>query len=97
MLHAPCPMQKLKPMKTKTTILALLLLSSALNAQQWYVLNSPTGGNGLRAVHFVSQTTGWVGGSEGTIMKTTDGGAVGRSNSFQPHQLFSIFILPTAR
>ncbi len=61
-------------MKTLLTTIALLLFCSMLNAQQWYMLNSPTGNN-LKAVHFVSQSTEWVGGSNGTIMKTTDAGA----------------------
>ncbi len=61
-------------MKTKSGIFTLLLLCSVLNAQQWYVQSSPSAGNGLRAVYFVSQTTGWIGGANGIIMKTMDGG-----------------------
>jgi len=61
-------------MKTLVTTFTLLLFCSMLHAQQWHMLNSPTSDN-LYAVHFVSQTTGWAGGSNGTIMKTTDGGS----------------------
>jgi len=60
-------------MKTLFTILVAILFCNIVFAQ-WYTLNSPTGSS-LKAVHFVSATTGWIGGSNGTLMKTINGGA----------------------
>jgi photosystem II stability/assembly factor-like uncharacterized protein len=54
------------------TILALLMLTFA-GESQWNIQNSGSSSN-LRSVFFLNSLTGFVGGSTGVILKTTNGG-----------------------
>jgi len=49
------------------------ILKTTDGGSNWIVKTAATN-NFLRAVHFVSETTGWVAGNSGTIFKTTDAG-----------------------
>ena len=51
----------------------IILYSYLIFSQQWLQQNSGTT-NYLLDLHFVSESTGWVVGYYGTILKTTDGG-----------------------
>lgn len=59
-------------MKFIYTIL-ILVLSVNLYAQPWMIQNSNTT-QGLNSVFFVNSNTGYIGGSWGTFLKTTNGG-----------------------
>jgi photosystem II stability/assembly factor-like uncharacterized protein len=50
-----------------------LILTAQFVTAQWYLQQSGTTEN-LESVYFVDQNTGWVCGSNGTIIKTTNGG-----------------------
>ncbi len=57
-------------------VVAFLLFSlSAINvvAAEWVKIESGTLAS-LKAIHFVDEKTGWIGGSSGTLLKTSDGG-----------------------
>ncbi len=59
-------------------ILSLLLFNSDLFSQQWIRQTNPLGTGEqamLGRVEFVSQTEGWISGSRGTLLHTTDAGA----------------------
>ncbi len=62
-------------MRKLISILSFLLIAISVNAQ-WYGLNPKPTTSSLRAVCFVSPGTGWIGGTSGTIMKTTNGGSL---------------------
>jgi photosystem II stability/assembly factor-like uncharacterized protein len=49
------------------------ILKTTDGGSNWIVKTAATN-NFLRAVHFVSETTGWVAGNSGTIFRTTDAG-----------------------
>ena len=56
-----------------TSIISFLLLYQTSYAQWEYLHASPTGNN-LNKIDFANNTTGWITGETGTILKTTDGG-----------------------
>jgi len=55
-------------------ILFLLLFSSSFIFPQWTNLNPVPNGNTLRSVFFIDDNTGWMVGSDGFIIKTTNAG-----------------------
>jgi photosystem II stability/assembly factor-like uncharacterized protein len=75
-------------------ISAVLILSSyLLFSQQWQQLNSGTNSY-LFDLHFLSETTGWVVGYNGTILKTSNGGNTWiQQNSGTTANLRSVFFL----
>jgi photosystem II stability/assembly factor-like uncharacterized protein len=66
-------------MKKIVTLIVLLVNFYAYT--QWYV-NNPTNQN-LYTVYFANANTGWIGGANGTIMKTTNGGVSWTVQSIQ--------------
>lgn len=52
----------------------MLQASSTFTAAQWSWINPLPTGNDLKGVYFVTENTGWIVGSKGTIYKTSDGG-----------------------
>jgi photosystem II stability/assembly factor-like uncharacterized protein len=70
-------------MKTRTSMLrlsaaglVLLTLISAANAQRgWIPYRVNTGGADLNTVYFLDSKRGWVGGDEGFLSRTDDGGS----------------------
>jgi photosystem II stability/assembly factor-like uncharacterized protein len=52
---------------------SLLLLAQITVFSQWTVLNSGVSSN-LKGVNFISDSVGYVVGSNGTVLKTTDAG-----------------------
>ena len=59
-------------MRTLKISLLILILSITISAQ-WYQQNSGTDSN-LQSVFFINENTGWACGSNGVIIKTTNGG-----------------------
>ena len=57
----------------KWLLVAVLSLFSIASNAQWKVLNIKTNIN-MRAVHAISPSNCWIGGSKGTVLKTTNGG-----------------------
>lgn len=66
----------------KPTILKYLLLLIFIliyvpnNYPQWFWQNPLTQGNSLNGTYFISHDTGWAVGDFGTMLKTTNAGAV---------------------
>jgi photosystem II stability/assembly factor-like uncharacterized protein len=60
-------------MKTLFYSFLCLILTTQIVTGQWYLQQSGTTEN-LRSVYFVDQNTGWICGSNGTILKTSNGG-----------------------
>jgi photosystem II stability/assembly factor-like uncharacterized protein len=56
-----------------TSFIFILFLNQNSYAQWEYLHASPTGNN-LYKIEFANNTTGWITGEMGTILKTTDGG-----------------------
>ncbi|HEY5499613.1 MAG TPA: YCF48-related protein [Bacteroidales bacterium] len=57
-------------------IILHLTLSCEIKAQTgWFWQNPLPQGNSLYGVEFISSTEGWAVGANGTILKTSDGGA----------------------
>ena len=70
---------------TLLPLLIFILLTKAAYSQGWITVNSGTG-NTLTEVYFVDTNTGWISGSGGLIIKSTDGGSTWSnqtSNTFQ--------------
>lgn len=57
----------------KVFLFLMLCVSLGTFAQNWVAVNSGTS-NPLRHVHFVNTQVGWAVGSNGTVLKSTDGG-----------------------
>ena len=77
-------------MKTLFLTLVLILICNVVNSQ-WYVLNPSPTSNHLRSVHFINVNTGWIGGSNGTILKTTNGGSSWATQSItSPYTVYDI-------
>ena len=55
-------------------ILFFFLMVTQICSAQWFWQNPLPQGNSLSSVYFTDSNTGWVVGSCGTILKTTDGG-----------------------
>lgn len=65
---------------TPISILGVILgLSFVVSAAEFKRVDSGTLA-WLRAIQFVDDSTGWIGGSSGTLLKTTDGGATWRKS-----------------
>lgn len=81
-------------MKTPAAIIIALLfqLFPSLLFSQWFTLTSGTTEH-LYAVFFTSPSTGWVTGSGGTILKTTNGGTNWFAQSTTVGQIESLFFL----
>jgi photosystem II stability/assembly factor-like uncharacterized protein len=58
--------------KSILAIMVLILLNSSLNAQ-WEILSEGFKGS-LNTIDFVDENIGWIAGTNGTLLKTTDGG-----------------------
>jgi photosystem II stability/assembly factor-like uncharacterized protein len=56
------------------TLIALLIVMTNLQAQ-WEILNEGVKGS-LNAIDFINENVGWIGGSEGLLFKTQDGGQI---------------------
>ncbi|MEI7897762.1 MAG: YCF48-related protein [bacterium] len=61
-------------MKKLLIIVILLLTFNTLSAQKWTVLASGTD-NALNSVYFTNADSGYAVGTNGTILKTMNGGA----------------------
>lgn len=71
-------------------VLLLFLLNVMNQAQDWVIKDYTW----LNSVFFVNNTTGWVVGDHGKILKTTDGGTTWQTqNSGTAQQLESVFFL----
>ncbi len=57
----------------KITVFFICLVCFQTTQAEWIKQNSETMA-WLRAVYFVNEKTGWIGGSGGTLLETTDGG-----------------------
>ncbi|MCE7068084.1 YCF48-related protein [Dyadobacter sp. CY326] len=57
----------------KLAVLIMIWIAPHLAAAQWKVINIKTTIH-MRAVHAVSPTTCWIGGTKGTVLRTTNGG-----------------------
>ncbi|MBK6507416.1 MAG: hypothetical protein IPG02_17650 [Ignavibacteria bacterium] len=69
------------------------MFTNNLHAQGWFALNSGTG-NTLTEIYFVDENTGWISGSNGLILKSTNGGinwSTQTSNTFQT--LWALFFI----
>ena len=60
-------------MKPRLTLPVLILLATASLLAQWGTQKSGTTAN-LRGIHAVSASVAWASGSEGTVLRTEDGG-----------------------
>ena len=60
-------------MKTIVIIFALLLFPLTNITAQWEILNEGFKGH-INTIDFVNDNVGWIAGSNGTLLKTTDGG-----------------------
>ncbi len=60
----------------KFLILFIYLFIISNTHAQWFWQNPLPQGNPLTSICFIDENTGWVVGTGGTIMKTTDGGAI---------------------
>ena len=56
----------------KFIIALLVLIPLSLNAQ-WEILNEGFKGS-INTIDFVNENVGWIAGSNGTLVKTIDGG-----------------------
>lgn len=54
-------------------ILSLVVLASTNALAQWELQKSGTTAN-FRGIHAVSRSIAWASGSEGTVLRTVDGG-----------------------
>src|SRR5437879_936878 len=61
-------------MLLRIALASLLLLIGPAASAQWQLQESHTTA-GLRGIHAVSPTVAWASGTEGTVLRTTDGGA----------------------
>ena len=72
-------------------ILLFVIISTPLYYSQWFWQNPLTQGNSLNGTYFISHNTGWAVGDIGTILKTTDAGAVWTvESSITPNSLHGI-------
>ena len=60
-------------MKKFILTIKLLILISSCTIAQWEILNEGFKGS-FNTIDFVNENTGWIAGSNGTLLKTTDGG-----------------------
>jgi photosystem II stability/assembly factor-like uncharacterized protein len=78
---------------SKISVIFFLISATILSQPQWQQLNSGTQSY-LYDLHFVSETTGWAVGQEGTILKTSNGGNSWiQQNSGTATNLRSVFFL----
>ena len=64
-----------KLMRLPAVVLVVLVLFGAASAQRsWVPRRVDTGGNDLNTVYFLDSKRGWVGGDEGYLSRTDDGG-----------------------
>ena len=78
---------------SKISVIFFLISATILSQPQWQQLNSATQSY-LYDLHFVSETTGWAVGQEGTILKTSNGGNSWiQQNSGTATNLRSVFFL----
>ena len=72
-----------------------LILSLQLSAQaKWDTLSPFPTTNSLFDTHFISEETGWIVGSNGTVMRTTDGGSSWDLQYYDSTKLFkSVFFI----
>ncbi|MBK8698519.1 MAG: hypothetical protein IPN29_02840 [Saprospiraceae bacterium] len=69
-------LQNVPPQRVKYGIVILLILIQlTLQSQVWTPVSGLPVSVALKTVKFIDISTGWVAGENGTIMKTTDGGA----------------------
>jgi photosystem II stability/assembly factor-like uncharacterized protein len=66
--------QTLKLMRFSAALSLLLTLIGSAHAQGWVPYKINTGGNDLNTVYFLDSKRGWVGGDEGFLSHTEDGG-----------------------
>ena len=77
-------------MKTLLTTLVIILMSNTVIGQ-WYTLSPSPSYNNLKSVYFINSNTGWIGGSGGTILKTTNGGSSWTTQSItSPYTVYDI-------
>ena len=66
--------QTLKLMRFSAALSLLLILIGSAHAQGWVPYKINSGGNDLNTVYFLDSRRGWVGGDEGFLSHTEDGG-----------------------
>lgn len=72
-------------------LILCIIFSQALS--QWRIALSSTypSGTTFQSLYFVNENVGWAVGSDGMILKTTNGGISGRNKRVIPRLLFIIF------
>jgi len=68
------------------------LLKTTDGGLNWITKTVPTN-NYLRAVFFISEEIGWVGGNDGALFKTTDGGDSWEPKDITSEGIYSIFFI----
>lgn len=74
----------------KKIVILVVLLANFYAYAQWYV-NNPTTKN-LYTVFFINANTGWIGGADGAILKTTNGGVTWAAQSI-PSTTTTVFCI----
>jgi photosystem II stability/assembly factor-like uncharacterized protein len=64
----------LKLLRFPAALLVFVTLTGSANAQGWASQRLNTGGNDLNTVYFLDSKRGWVGGDDGHLSHTQDGG-----------------------
>ena len=71
------------PMRTALTLLAILAATSSAAPAQWTLENSNTTAD-LRGIHSIGGGVAWASGTNGTVLRTEDGGYLWQSCSVPP-------------